>query len=916
MKRLFYILTSLLVLSSCTDELSVYNEYNNVREGDNVKVQFSINAPEEGIAETRTLGDLDAEGEQQKALNVWVLVFDNNGLIKQAAKATPGENELDGSHWDTNFTVTLNASSDPRRIHFVAFDGNPDTSGLVTQITNTMNNYGSEAEKIAQELYATAGQAVYWQRIVVNGIIKLKKSDGTIETTTDGTPKGIFDGYNTCIPLVRNFAKVTVDVARNEAGTSTVNNFTLDGFTIINVPDRGTIAPYNGGFVEYVDGKVQKTYEAITALGYEGSTPSGTTYTTIGAGDINANPHFLYETPNASGDAKGRTALIVKGSYKGTSGFYKVDLIYNKGDDGASNIFYNILRNFEYKVTINEVTGYGHTNFDEAVASAASNNLSSSTVTANLSRISDGEQMLEVTNTYFMFTKSGTQTVLKYRYSYFDKNGNQHYNNDLIRLKTSDTSLFSSAPVIANTDDTTGEYAGWRTVTMSLNSPADQAKTSNLHIYASRDLISAEDLQLEGDTNDELKNSILSGELLYRDVRVDLRNQYTLLVVPQSYVAPEVGAKVRVDLLIPQAVNEALFPMDFYLEDSEKILYPETVNGVPRLPVHVGPTLVGNSTNPESSFQYARTVTKADFASLETKTIDGATYKVIPCYFKTTVAASAGTTIYASNEYFNKGNGQFKNTPAAFRDNTSLTISSDYKQYYGKGYPVTLTFYATKEAGDRDINFEVSVAEEGNSNPVVLTTPLSKTLKNDGTDLNGAPIQYYELVYTYNTQTINGTSISATVSGQYTGNDPESKTASLTMERRYFVIKALSFTTNVTDFLDALEGGTKPEGDGSEIYIKDGYNETSSFGTYVGWFGRGLENAEDGHLTDNGPKQDYVIDRYYQGYTTLTGTMPVTFRVYDENKTITATTSIEELDNARIAKESSGTLPYIPFSEQ
>ena len=911
MKRLFYILTSLLVLSSCTDELSVSNEYLNIREGDDVKVQFTINAPEEGIAETRTLGDMT--DEKQKALNLWVLVFDNNGLFLQAAKATPSDNSQHGpettGHTDTDFSVILNATSNQRRIHFVAFDGNADAGGLVTQISNTMNNPGSEAEKIAQELYATAGQAVYWQRIVVNGINKVDP-----EQFVDGTPKGIFDGYNTCIPLVRNFAKVSVDVARNEAGTSTVNNFTLDGFTIINVPDRGTIAPYNGGFVEYVDGKVQKTYEAITALGYEGSTPSGTTYTTIGAGDINANPHFLYETPNASGDAKGRTALIVKGSYKGTSGFYKVDLIYNKGDDGASNIFYNILRNFEYKVTINEVTGYGHTNFDEAVASAASNNLSSSTVTANLSRISDGEQMLEVTNTYFMFTESGTQTVLKYRYSYFDKNGVQHYNNNLIRLKTSDTSLFSSAPVIANTDDTTGEYAGWRTITMPLNSPADQAKTSNLHIYASRDLISAEDLHLEGDTNDELKNSILSGELLYRDVRVDLRNQYTLLVVPQSYVAPEVGAKVRVDLLIPQAVNEALFPMDFYLEDSEKILNPETVNGVPRLPVHVGPTLVGNSTNPESSFQYARTVTKAEYASLSTQTVNGVTYKVIPCYFKTTVAASAGTTIYASNEYFNKGNGQFKNTPAAFRDNSSVTIASDYKQYYGKGYPVTLTFYATKEAGDNDDDdenraFTIKVTE--GDTPELAAKFVKKTLINDGTDLNGAPKLYYKYEYTYNTQTINGASISATVSNNY---DSETKTASLTMERRYFVIKALSFTTNVTDFLDELDDGTKPEGDGSEIYIKDGYNETSSFGTYVGWFGRGLPDAEDGYLTDNGPKQDYVIDRYYQGYTTLTGTMPVTFRVYNENKTITATTTIDDLDFARTNTDES-LKPKINFVE-
>lgn len=896
MKRLFYILTSLLVLSSCTDELSVSNEYRDVREGDDVKVQFTINAPEEGIAETRTLGDMTDAA--QKALNLWVLVFDNNGLFLQAAKATPSDNVGHDGHTDTDFSVILNATSNQRRIHFVAFDGNADAGGLVTQISNTMNNPGSEAEKIAQELYATGGQAVYWQRIVVSGINKVMPE----QFVEGGIPKGVFEDYNTCIPLVRNFAKVTV-APKN----GSIPNFTFSGFTIINVPDRGTIAPYNGGFVEYVNGKVQKTYEAITALGYEGSTPSGTTYTTAGVNDISDAAHFLYETPNSSGDAKGRTALIVKGTYNGDNGakegFYKVDLIYNDGSEGASNIFYNILRNYEYKVTINEVTGYGHTSFNEAVASAASNNLSSSTVTANLTRISDGEQMIEVTNTYFMFTEAGLQQVLKYRYRYSSDGTNWTTNNDLVRLTNSNAAIFSAVPTKAGSDDADG----WRTITMTLNAPTAQAQTSNIHVYASKEAITNSSIPAD------LKASILSGELLYRDVRVDLRNPYTLLVVPQSYVAPEVGAKVRVDLLIPQAVNEALFPMDIYLEDSEKILNPETVNAVPKLPVHVGPTIVGNST--ENSFQYARTVTKAEFTdpNIETKTVNGVTYKVIPCYFKTTVAASAGTTVYASNEYFSKGQGNFKNTPAAFRDNTSLTITSDYKQYYGTGYPVTLTFYATNEAGSNNTQFTVNVTEGSATGSATL---VSKTQKTEGNDLNGAPIQYYELVYTYNTQTIDASSISATVSAQYTGNDPESKTASLTMERRYFVIKALSFTTNVTDFLDELEGGTKPTGDGSEIYVKDGYNETSSFGTYVGWFGRGLENAEDGYLTDNGPKQDYVIDRYYQGYTTLTGAMPVTFRVYNENKTITATTSIEELDNARIAKESSGTLPYIPFSEQ
>ena len=148
MKRLFYILTSLLVLSSCTDELSVSNEYLDVREGDNVKVQFNINAPEEGLAETRTLGEMTDAA--QKALNVWLLVFDSNGLFVQAAQATPGDNLNHDGHTDTQFTVILNATSNQRIIHFVAFDGDAD-SGLATKIMNTMNKFGTEAEKITQE---------------------------------------------------------------------------------------------------------------------------------------------------------------------------------------------------------------------------------------------------------------------------------------------------------------------------------------------------------------------------------------------------------------------------------------------------------------------------------------------------------------------------------------------------------------------------------------------------------------------------------------------------------------------------------------------------------------------------------------------------------------------------------------------
>lgn len=876
------------MLSSCTDELSVSNDYLDIREGENVKVQFSINAPEQGLAETRTLGDLDEEGEQQKALNLWLLVFDSNGLFVQAAQATPGDNSTHDGHFDTTFTVTLNATSNQRIIHFVAFDGDADTSGLATKIMSSMNKFGTEAEKITQDLFATDNQAAYWQRIVVSGI---KKIEGTI----DGIPKGKLVDYDTCVPLVRNFAKVSVALKQG------IQRFTFSGFTIINVPNKGAIAPYMGNFVEYINGKAQKSYADILALGYEGTTPAETTYSTPGARDINVNPHYLYETPNASGDVKGRTALIVRGAYNGGSEtFYKVDLIYDGEEEDTGHMFYNILRNFEYKVTINEVTGNGHATFDEAVTSAASNNLSASTTTASLMRISDGEQMIEVTNSYFMFTESGIKEVVKYRYQYL--NGTKWVtNNSLIRLKTTgDTSMFTSAPaIVADSDDA----EGWRTITMTLDAPAAQAKTSNLHIYASKELINSSSIP------DAIKESILSGELLYRDVRVDLRNPYALKVVPQSYVKGVAETQFRVDLLIPQNVNEGLFPMDFYLEDSKKYIYPDASVNI-KLPVHVGQSIVTDVN--DASFQYARTVTKAEYASLETKTVDGVTYKVIPCYFKTNIAASDATTVYAFNEYFSVGSGKFSNIASAFEDDTILEIIGGKQTYsgvdyqttelFGKKNPVTMSFYATQEAVDAGTTFSISVTEGGVTTTGTVTATGTAANRESFTDGNGVVYNYYRQEYAYETKTTDGATIAATITVTMTGGTAENRNANLAMHRRYFVILKNSFTTNIASFLTAPNVT-----DGSQIYVKDGYKQEYLESTYVGWFGRGLSQASDGYLGNDGPHADYVIDRYYQGYTTLSDDMDVTFRIY--NTDIIATTKIGVLDDAR-----NGTTTLIEFS--
>ena len=837
-----------MLLASCSDDISGPNK-RAVKEGDPVTLTVNIQTPAEMTLETRALGEMD--DAIQKSLNLWLLVFDENSIFVQAAQAQPGDNvDHNNDHTDTQFTVTLNTTSAKRIIHFIAYDGGTN-EGVGAIIQNLQNQFGTEATML-QQLYTENNQAAYWQRWEVNGIY------ADDEETTGVNEATVFE----CVPLVRNFSKITI--------TDYADNFDIQGYTIVNRPSRGAVAPYsNGSFIEYVNDRANKTFDELKS--YPGSSPSGTTYSTSTTMQT-AGPLYLYETPNAEGDDKGRTSIIIQGRRNGATYFYKVDLVYyDTENEAAGHLFYNILRNFNYNLKINEVNGAGYSTLDAAIAGAASNNLSASTATSSLSVISDGTQKLEVTETYFCFTESGVKQVLKYKFSY--KNGNDWtVNNDLVDVTSSNDALFNGGSngwsVLANDD-----ADGWRTITMDLNTPAAQTQTSNFHIYASINEINNSDLSAQ------LKQTLTSGEMLYRNVQVDLRKPYTMLVDCPSYVPAGEEQAVQANLLIPQNINEALFPMDILLEAEDKYIYPNSSSSV-KLPVHIGPSIVtGNNQN---SFQYARTITKEEYRGLlestnpnDKKTVNGVNYVVVPCYFKTSVAASA-TTIYAYNEYFNTAKDTYLNVPVAFQDDTELTVASDYTEYYGKNYPVSIKFNVAEST-----TFTIKVTEGSVERSYNVTPSVG------------------EYTYTYKTQTINGNdqNISVSVSAQIAGRDTETKSASLTMNRRYFVIEKESFTTNISSFLDV--GQTA---DGSRIYID---------GTYVGWFGRGLDDPTSGFLTDAGPMRDYVVDRSYQNNATLTEDMEVIIQIDDPNRVVRASTTIGELDDAR-----NGTTFELQFAQE
>ena len=83
--------------------------------------------------------------------------------------------------------------------------------------------------------------------------------------------------------------------------------------------------------------------------------------------------------------------MIVKAHYNGGNGaegdyYYKLDIVQFMSDT-YQTVTYNLLRNFEYKITINGVKSAGYATAEEAMNAAASNNLAASVQVSKVKKI-------------------------------------------------------------------------------------------------------------------------------------------------------------------------------------------------------------------------------------------------------------------------------------------------------------------------------------------------------------------------------------------------------------------------------------------------------------------------------------------------------------------------------------------------
>lgn len=557
----------MFVLAACShDNIGVEP---NPEEGA-VLVNFSVQVPEMQVA-TRSFTD-------PKITSLHLLVFDENGYFVQAAEATG----TFGVEKDTEykFTASLMQSPYKRVVHFIA------------NLPKAVNEYGSETALI-NALTTSGSQDAYWQRVVLsNGIL-----EGNEEMATKFTK----------VPLVRNFVKISVD---NQAEI-----FKYESIAVINVPDKGTVAPFNVNDGTYAAYSAGIAYSTLNDAGYYGYEPSDMKIVNTDTSNPKfATEHYIYER-RQNQDDNDYTYVIIEGKYNnsGTSTYYKVDIV----DDNKKP--YNLLRNFNYVIKINNVLGPGYESADAAAKAAASNNISASIDTKNLLNISDGSSRLYVEYVNKVITKPGTFT-LKYKYlPNISDNTQTNYNvpaNDNV-----DLSKVVEGDVIASKNNATSDDAsGWRTITFTTPETITETKLQTITIKAG---------------------------VLQREINLILCKPFVLNVTSTPSGSAALNADATVTLGLPAGLPAAIFPLEFVIVETGLSISPDASEN--NLPVRTSLNVNGQTV---SGGQYFGFVKKVEYSDYNPTNSDTPAANDIVCYFKLNKAITSGLNVNVYNEYF------------------------------------------------------------------------------------------------------------------------------------------------------------------------------------------------------------------------------------------------------------------------
>lgn len=447
MKKFFNIIFSaalLLGAISCTELLdpAFRNGKQVIPEGATVTVGFAV------PNEVNTKGEMKDDPVIDR---IHVFMFDGDGVLVQAAKATIGEETVNKNYVDDDtensgnniyyswWKVELTMSSEKRVLHFVA--NLPEDY--------TLPSSGSE-RSIFQSLATEGGNASYWQRVELadgiepytyeggpkykrmsnEGVLEEVDVPGTYNSATQSYNDGKFpvaigdyinwDGKKILngtgyyyvpaegsplrerIHLVRNFARIIF--------TNNWSRFTLQSVYLVNYPKAGFVAPYDkarndfvapyvnvtAGLVETVVEDGNTTYnDRVAATNYKPTLPAAgieETFANFTPVNVSGNTAKLFMYERGIPTAEKPTALLIGGTLSGSSGtkWYKIEL---SKEDGS---YFNIYRDMTYRIVLDNIdaNAKNYSTAAEAYRNAPVGDISGSSETATLTQITDGKGLV------------------------------------------------------------------------------------------------------------------------------------------------------------------------------------------------------------------------------------------------------------------------------------------------------------------------------------------------------------------------------------------------------------------------------------------------------------------------------------------------------------------------------------------
>lgn len=784
------------------------------------------------VTATRALGETPNYSE----LTLYVFVFEQDKGLRQYEKYEC-EPEQDGVHQNgslVTFDIELNPTEKATTIHLVA----TNQPGFEKNM-----GYGTE-DMLISSLYTTCAEdgtayEAYWQRICFEHNIPSAEQAGKAEPTDRFKPdeeskqkaEKIIKSLNH-VPMIRNFCRVSVEVAAAVAGS-----FKVTGLYVVNTVDRGAVAPYvvtrptGERFIEYCkkgtdggyvveDGKyVGKSYAEISELDHVGTLPVGvqlinsdvsdkTGITTKSEFDITAEPGgsvspvYFYERPARTNSTQ-RTYVIIRGIYSGADGsgketFYKIDLGYidesvktAEGKIVGVFAYYNLLRNFDYHIRINQVESDGYSSFKDAADGAVFNNFSAAVEARNMISISDGEDMIFVhfhdgesgkdyNFTSYVFTQPDEviDLLAQFRTGITNGTGGKEENN-LIDYYLEPGDVVKG--VTATTRHNPTGFDAWNTYTVSGTDPTDQLRQQTMYVFRGNKAGAGQPADY-GLYRMITFFSHIPWSFVHMDTFPGLWNDFDEAPWDWSNEWREIGQSAGSPLTLffelPAGLPQAIFPLEFVIEsDRQNIQNAYAGNAVVRS-VSANESLFyaeGAADNPMTSrIQYVKTVTWDDYFGGWSEELVGRGSSVVRCRFLT-ITDLAQDGIGVPDEDGASSDSKSQTRLRVANPYFGVLENGQWQMYHEDGFERTTR---TSDPSPRSWNF---------SSPL-WSSVLSELTGTRSTRINGENVDKLEL-YEANTYSLGGGTYDVTTDD----GDPENP-----VTETYYFIQASKAGTSLT----------------------------------------------------------------------------------------------------------------------